>query len=125
MAHFAKLNEHNVVVHVSVVDNVNLQDDSGNEIEDLGIKYLRSVHGEHTRWVQTSYSASFRKHYAGSGFKYDENLNAFIPPKPYDSWSLDEETCCWVPPVPKPEKPEYYYEWNEELKVWDEIKMKL
>jgi hypothetical protein len=116
MAHFAKLDGNNIVVHVSVVDNQNLLDENGVEREELGVKYLQSIHGEGTRWAQTSYNAKFRKHYAGLGYRYDEQLDAFVPPQPFASWTLNTDTCVWEPPVPRPT--DNSYRWNEELKTW-------
>jgi hypothetical protein len=116
MAHFAKLDGNNIVIHVSVVDNQNLLDENGVEREEIGIKYLQSIHGAGTRWVQTSYNGKFRKRYAGIGHKYDEQRDAFIPPQPFPSWTLDEETCSWNPPVPHPG--DNSYRWNEEFQTW-------
>ena len=117
MAHFAELDENNVVLRVTVVNNEVLKDEEGIEQESLGLKHLQSLGG---RWVQTSYNKTFRKHYAGIGYTYDETKDAFIPPKPFESWLLDEETLLWKAPIPKP-KDENMYFWNEELLTWEEI----
>jgi len=69
--------------------------------------------------VRTSYNANMRKNFAGIGFRYDPKLDAFIPPTPYPSWVLDEETCLWVPPVPMPEDGDYT--WNESTQSWDPV----
>jgi hypothetical protein len=116
MAHFAKLDANNVVIHVSVVDNSVLLDESGNEVEQLGVDYLSELHG-HTNWKQTSYNGSIRKNYAGLGFTYMADIDAFVPPKVYDSWILDPEKGEWVAPVPKPDN-EKNYSWDESKKSW-------
>jgi len=121
MAHFARLDENNTVIHVSVVDNENLLKD-GVEDEQTGIDYLIGVHGGGT-WKQTSYNNNIRKNYAGIGYTYDEIRDAFIPPQPYPSWLLNEETCLWESPVPYPEETEgnpVMYTWDEETVSWVE-----
>jgi hypothetical protein len=101
MAHFAQLNDENIVETVIVVSN----DDCGGgdfpESEPIGKAFIQSI-GLSGRWVQTSYNGSFRKNYAGMGYFYDEVSDAFIPPKPHDSWVLDTESFIWVSPIPKP-----------------------
>jgi hypothetical protein len=94
MAHFAKLDENNNVLAVHVVNNDVITVD-GSESEQLGIDFLSNLHG-HSMWVQTSYNRSFRKHYAGIGFTYRTDLDAFVPPKCHDEANLDESTCLWV-----------------------------
>lgn len=116
MAHFAKLDANNVVIHVSVVDNSVLLDESGNEVEQLGVDYLTELHG-HTNWKQTSYNGITRKNYAGLGFTYMADIDAFVPPKVYDSWVLDPEKGEWVAPVPKPNDGKNY-SWDESKKSW-------
>ena len=116
MAHFAKLDANNVVIHVSIVDNSVLLDESGNEVEQLGVDYLSEIHG-HKNWKQTSYNGSIRKNYAGLGFTYMADIDAFVPPKVYDSWILDPEKGEWVAPVPKPDN-EKNYSWDESKKSW-------
>lgn len=106
MSHFAEIDENNIVIRVLVGDN-NLP----NEGLDWFIENLGG------RWIQTSYNANFRKRFAGIGYKYDENLDAFIPPKPYDSWLLDEETCNWTAPVEYPSDG-VIYSWDEEQLDW-------
>jgi len=117
MAHFAKLDENNKVIHVSVVDNWNTVDGSGNESEEVGIAYLKSIHGADTNWKQTSYNSNIRKNYAGFEYTYDEQRDAFIAPKPYASWVLNETTCRYEAPVAKPDDGKYYV-WNEETTSW-------
>ena len=122
MAHFAKINVNtNQVVHVSVVDNWNLVDGEGNEVDAIGIAYLESVHGSDSNyiWRQTSYNGNLRKNYAGIGMTWDAGRNAFIPPKPFNSWTLNEDTCRWDPPTPMPNDGKMY-SWNEETLSWVE-----
>ena len=121
MAHFAEIDDNNVVIRVTVVNNDILKDENSVEQESLGLEYLTHLGG---RWVQTSYNNTFRKNYAGIGYTYDTQRNAFIPPQPFPSWILNEETCNWNSPVPQPEfDPEnpIYYIWNEEILNWEEI----
>jgi hypothetical protein len=122
MAHFAKLNSENEVTHVSVVDNWNITDGNGQEQESVGVAYLQSVHGvqEGITWKQTSYNANFRKNYAGIGYSYDAGRDAFIAPKPYASWVLNETTCRWKAPVDMPTTEGKFYTWNESTTSWDE-----
>lgn len=97
MAHFAELNELNGVTQVVVVSNDVLMD-SGAESESKGIDFLESLYG-HRRWKQTSYNGNFRKNYAGIGYTYDQQRDAFLSPCPFAGWTLDEATCRWVPPA--------------------------
>lgn len=115
MAHFAELDDNNIVLRVTVVANEVLLDQNGVEKEDLGIKHLLHLGG---RWIQTSYNGKIRKNYAGEGFLYDPIRDAFIPPKPFESWTLNEETCNWEPPLQPPNDNNIYY-WNEELQSWE------
>lgn len=118
MAHFAQLDENNVVLQVIVVKNSDILDENGQESEAKGIAFCQSLCGADTRWAQTSYNGSFRKRYAGAGYTFDPVLNAFIKPKPsrYPSWIIDSETADWVPPVPRPT--DYVYDWSEPLEAW-------
>lgn len=118
MAHFAKLDSNNKVVHISVVDNENLLDEHGNELEELGIKYLTQVHG-YSNWKQTSYNGNFRGGYAGHGDTYNQELNKFIQPQPFSSWILNRTTGKWEAPVKKPDQ-ENLYVWSEETQSWIE-----
>lgn len=117
MAHFAKLDDNNIVVEVHVVANAAL--DASNE-EASGIAFLTDWSGGYTNWKQTSYNGKFRKNYAGIGYSYDPVRDAFIPPKPFDSWILNEETCNWEAPVAYPtnNKP---HKWNENNQEWIEV----
>jgi hypothetical protein len=111
MAHFAKLDQNNVVTEVVVVSN----DVATNE--EAGVSFLRNLYKEPTaNWKQTSYNSTIRKNFAGVGYIYDNNNDAFIPPKPYNSWILNEDTCKWEAPIVRPEGS---YQWNEETQTWD------
>jgi hypothetical protein len=94
MAHFAWLNDDNIVTFVSVVNNVDLLDNDGNESEAVGIVYLTSVHGEGKVWKQTSYNGNFRGTYAGIGYTYDATNDVFIP----QGWTYDAATDTFTPP---------------------------
>lgn len=120
MAHFAKLDENNVVVDVNVVDNNKLLDTNGIEKESFGVAFLIIWSNGHANWKQTSYNASFRKNYAGIGYTYDQQRDAFIPPQPFNSWLLNEETCLWESPVPYPQDGKKYY-WDEATLLWIEF----
>jgi hypothetical protein len=118
MAHFAKLDENNNVLAVHVVNNDVITID-GNESEQAGIDFLTSLHG-HALWKQTSYNGNIRKNYAGIGYTYDAGRDAFIPPKPYVSWTLNETTCQWEAPVAYPTDGKRYT-WDETTTSWVEI----
>ncbi len=124
MAHFAKIGLNNKVIEVHVVANDVLKDSNGVEHEINGIKFLTEI-THWPIWKQTSYNLNIRKNFAGAGYTYDEERDAFIPPKPYNSWILNEETCRWDPPVVRPAltneqiEDKKYYNWNEETKQWD------
>lgn len=117
MAHFAKLDENNIVLAVHVVNN-DVITINGVESEQAGIDFLNNLHG-HASWKQTSYNGSFRKNYTGAGDSYDSTRDAFISPKPYPSWVLNETTCQWEAPVARPND-EKYYSWNELTTSWIE-----
>jgi hypothetical protein len=106
MAHFAQLDENNVVLQVIVV---------ADEHEQNGEQWCHEFAGG--RWKQTSRSGRIRKNYAGIGYTYDEQRDAFISPKPYSSWTLNEDTCRWEAPNPKPDN-QYQYRWSELLGQW-------
>ncbi len=118
MAHFAKLDENNVVLAVHVVNNDVITID-GNESEQAGIDFLTGLYG-HTLWKQTSYNGTFRKNYAGIGYTYDAGRDAFIPPQPWASWTLNETTCQWETPVAYPTDGKIYG-WFEPNQQWIEI----
>lgn len=117
MAHFAQLDSDGVVINVVVIANEEILDENGVENEQLGIDRCNEIFGSGLIWKQTSYNASFRKNYAGTGYRYDELLDAFIAPQPFPSWTLDADTCQWVAPKPPPNdgKP---HAWNESLLRW-------
>jgi len=118
MAHFAKLDENNNVLAVHVVVNDVITID-GVESEQAGIDFLTGLHG-HTLWKQTSYNGTIRKNYAGIGYTYDTGRDAFISPKPYGSWVLDEATCHYKAPVTYPTDGKIYG-WFEPNQQWIEI----
>jgi hypothetical protein len=131
MASFSKLNSQNIVLRVESVVNDVIQDSNGIEQESIGIEFLKNLYKEpNSIWKQTSYNTRggvhvlggtpFRKNFAGIGYTYDEDKDAFIPPKPYPSWILNETTCLWEAPVVRPEGKELY-DWNETNQTWDLI----
>ena len=119
MAHFAEIDSNldNVVLRVIVIGNDDILDENGEESETLGIAFCKNLFGEETEWVQTSYNNNFRKNYCGAGWMYDEGRDAFIPPQPYASWSLNEETCQWEPPSWPPNDTEQWF-WDEGGPYW-------
>ncbi len=137
MAHFAQLDQNNVVTQVIVISNDDILDENGNESEQKGIEFCKNLYGEDTRWVQTSYNKSFRYKYAGIGDTYNEQYDAFvppgysyneeykqflppIPPQPHPLWWYDTERLKWRPPFPKP-RDTYQYEWDESISNWKRI----
>jgi hypothetical protein len=117
LAHFAKL-ENNVVTQVIVVSNQDILDEQGQESEQKGIDFCTNLLGG--TWKQTSYNGNFRKNYAGIGYTYDEGRDAFIEPKPYNSWLLNETSCQWKAPVDYPTD-DKKYTWNEATISWDAV----
>lgn len=115
MSHFARLGPNNVVEQVIVVDNKDTADANGIEKEYIGAAFCERLLGG--RWVQTSYNGNKRKNYAGIGFTYDEQRDAFIPPKTYASWVLDEDKCQWKAPVDMPTDGQMYA-WDEATTSW-------
>lgn len=121
MANFAELNEDNKVIRVLVVNNWDINDMENNyskETEDNGIRFLKQMFGENTKWIQTSYNNNFRVRYASIGDTYDETLDIFVKPKLYSSWILNQSTYEWEPPLPKPEDGNLYF-WNENIQDWE------
>ena len=127
MASFAKIENNIVTTVVSVVNEV-IIDNNGIEQEQLGINFLKTLYNEpNAIWKKTSYNTHsgvhdnggtpFRKNHAGIGYSYDQTRDAFIPPKPYNSWILNEDTCNWGAPIPMPND-DNQYTWNEETKSW-------
>ena len=117
MAHFAKIGLNNKVISVHSVHDNELKDSNGVEQENIGIDFLTNLHGW-AIWKQTSYNNNIRKNFAGIGYTYDEDRDAFIPPKHFTSWILNEETCQWEAPVALPDT-ENSYNWNENTQQWD------
>jgi hypothetical protein len=130
MASFTKLDDNNIVLAVISVHDNELLDENGNESEQQGIDFLTQWSGGYTKWKQTSFNTiggvhsnggtPFRKNYAAVGYTYDEQRDAFIPPKPFASWSLNENSCQWQPPVAIPADSNRYF-WNEETQTWVEV----
>lgn len=117
MAHFAQI-ENNIVTQVIVISNDDAPDPFP-QSEQLGQQFIADLKlaGE---WRQTSYHGTFRKNYAGIGYTWDEQRDAFISPKPYASWQLNEATCLWEPPVPYPMNGALYV-WDESSQTWDSV----
>jgi hypothetical protein len=109
MAHWAELDENNIVLRILVGDNNDAAGDEG---------YSWLINNLGGTWLKTSYNATIRKNFAGVGFTYDEERDAFIPPKPFASWILDEASCLWEAPIPQPEG---NYLWDESIVNWVEI----
>ena len=118
MAHFARIDQNNIVTMVTVVSNDDMIDENGNEVEALGVAVCEAVVGAGP-WVQTSYNGNLRKQYAGIGFTYDADPNVFIAPQPFASWVLNADY-DWEPPVAKPSEGGPH-EWNEETQTWDQV----
>jgi len=141
MASFAKLNSNNIVITVEAVVNDIIEDSNNIEQEQLGIDFLNQLYNTNDNWKQTSYNTHgnvhllggipFRKNHAGIGYIYDAQRDAFIAPKPFNSWVLNEDTCLWEAPIPYPitnTKNEFYedespkndlYTWNEDIINWE------
>jgi len=127
MASFAKIGLNNKVIEVVSVVNDVLKDSNGIEREELGIQFLNEIY-KWPIWKQTSYNTvggvhklggmPFRKNHAGIGYTYDEDRDAFIPKKPYNSWILNEQTCNWESPVAYPTDGKRY-DWNETNLNWE------
>jgi hypothetical protein len=117
MAHFAKIGTGNIVETVISIHNSLITDSNGIEQEQIGVDFINTLYNTNDVWKQTSYNNNIRKKYACIGDTYDETRDAFIPPKPYNSWVLNEDTCLWNAPVAYPQD-DNYYKWNEETKSW-------
>ena len=115
MAHFAKIGLNNIVTDVLVVANRETIDSNGVEHESIGIEFLKNLTGYAT-WVQTSYNGKIRKNYAGIGYTYDSQRDAFIAPQPFPSWVISEGTCQWAAPIPMPT--DGFYSWDESTTSW-------
>ena len=131
MASFAKIGLNNKVIEVLSVVNEVLHDSNGVEQESIGIDFLTKLTG-YPVWKQTSYNTHggvhdnggtpLRKNHAGIGYTYDEDRDAFIPPKPFNSWILNEDTCLWNAPVAYPQDDKRYI-WNESTLTWDIVEL--
>jgi hypothetical protein len=125
MAYFAKLGTGNIVEKVISINNSVIKDANGVEQEQLGNDFINKLYNTRDVWKQTSYNNNIRKNYAGIGYHYDQARDAFIAPKPFNSWILNEDTCRWEAPVALPELTQEqidnknYYAWNEQIKNWE------
>jgi len=117
MAHFAKIGLNSKVIEVVSLNNEVLKDSNGIEQENIGVDFLTKLTGW-AIWKQTSYNGNFRKNFAGIGYTYDEDRDAFIPKKPFNSWVLNKTTCLWEAPVAMPINDNIYI-WNESTLTWD------
>ena len=120
MAHFAQLDSNNVVTQVIVVSNDDITDSNGNEVESIGVAFCQKLLGADTNWKQTSYNNNMRTRYAGIGYSYNSELDAFIPPQPYASWTLNSTSKDWEAPITQPTltdeqiEARSYYRWDED-----------
>ena len=125
MAHFAELDINNYVLRVVKISNDDILGEDGNESEEVGVEFCKSLFGEHTNWKQTSYNANFRNVFAGAGHTYNETLDVFISPAPYSSWIFSYDTLGWVPPVEYPSDAPTLgvgsYTWDELNQQWVEV----
>jgi hypothetical protein len=119
MAHFARINENNIVDEIIVIGNEDCQNLDFPESESVGQEFITSI-GLSGNWKQTSYNANFRKKYAGIGDTFDETRDAFITSKPFTSWILNEDTCVWESPIERPSNGKFY-RWNEDEQSWEEV----
>ena len=122
MAYFAKLGTGNIIETVISINNSVITDNNGVEQEQLGVDFINKLYNTRDVWKQTSYNRNFRKNYAGVGYHYDQARDSFIPPKPYNSWILNEDTCLWNAPVAEPTtqlEDNQYYSWNESIINWE------
>jgi hypothetical protein len=122
MAYFAKLGTGNIVETVISINNAVITDANGVEQEQLGNDFINKLYNTRDVWKQTSYNNNIRKNYASVGYTYDQTRDAFIAPKPFNSWILNEDTCLWEAPVAMPtttlEENQYYF-WNESILNWE------
>ena len=117
MAHFAEIDQNNTVLRVIVVENKDTSTPDGTEVESIGVSFCQRLFGGN--WVKTSYNGNIRKNYAGIGYTYDSGRDAFIPPKPYASWVLNNDTAQWDAPTPMPTD-DKKYSWDEATTSWVE-----
>jgi hypothetical protein len=123
MANFAEIDENNIVIRIMSINNSDIIVD-GIESEQKGIELCKTLWPTSNMWVQTSFSLRFRKNVAGNGYTYDAERDAFIAPKLYPSWILNEDTCRWEPPVPSKFNGTdgKFYAWDEDIKDWVELR---
>jgi hypothetical protein len=127
MAHFAQLDSNNKVIQVIVIDNDVTHDEEGVEQEALGIAFCKSLFGQDTKWLQTSYNGNRRKLFASVGYEYHADIDAFMSPKPHEGFTLDKENLVWVAPKPEPKfnaLTEHCY-WSNETNDWVVEKLKV
>ena len=117
MAHFAEIGQNNVVLRVIVVDNRDTSTPDGIEVESIGVAFCQRLFGGN--WVKTSYNGNIRKNYAGIGYTYNAGLDAFVPPKTFASWVLNDTTAQWESPTPMPTDGKRYG-WDEDTTSWVE-----
>ena len=117
MAHYAEIDKNWVVQRVIVIDNSVLFNENGVECDYLGARFCQELYGQHTTWIQTSYNGNRYKNFAGRGYIFDPDRHCFHPPQPYPSWTLDEGTAQWEPPVPFPNDG-LFYDWDEGSCSW-------
>ncbi len=117
MAHYAQIDENNIVTQVIVIDNKDTADANGVEKEYIGAAFCERLFGG--TWKQTSYNGNIRKNYAGIGYTYQADIDAFVPPKPFASWTLDANA-QWQAPTAMPTDGKMY-SWNEETLAWVEV----
>ena len=117
MANFALLDENNIVQNIDVVSNDTIDNLPFPQSEPVGIAFLQTIYGTSSHWAQTSFNGNFRYRYAGIGYFFDQNVQAFIAPKPFPSWLLNTSDYSWQAPVPYPadDKP---YSWDEATQSW-------
>jgi len=123
MAYFAKLGKGNIIETVISINNSVITDANGIEQEQLGVDFINKLYNTRDVWKQTSYNNNIRKNFAGIGYQYDQTRDAFIPPKPFNSWILNEITCQWESPIPLPSDAsiDKKYQWNEQIQNWELI----
>ena len=127
MAYFAKLGTGNIIEQVISINNAVITDANGVEQEQLGNDFINKLYNTRDVWKQTSYNNNIRKNYAGVGYTYDQARDAFIPPRTYNSWILNENTCRWEAPIPSPasyineENKLVQFRWNENILNWEEF----
>ena len=120
MAYFAQIDQNNIVTQIVVVNNDVILNSNGIPSEELGIEYCKNIFGNDTEWKQTFTDGQFRVRYAGIGYLYDDEFDAFIEPQPYLSWILDHSTLEWIAPVSLPDE-ENHYVWDEENIQWIKV----